>query len=214
MAMLMAALALLGTVPVYAGAGIDAYHHGDWDRAWHALEPQAQKGDPFAAFYIAKMYEGGLGRQKDVARAVYWYTQSAAKGNADARAALVALRGNPPPAIVVPPRTASGACDIAKITALGTRAAAGNNDSATDLGLIYESDACGEPNYAAAARYYEMAARKGQPQAANNLGVLYYEGKGVTQDFGTAQRLYGQAAEAGYPVAQYRARLGSLASAA
>lgn len=187
-----------------AGPGIDAFNRGDWDRAWHALEPQAQGGDSYAAYYIGKMYEGGLGRPADATRAIYWYTQAAAKGHAQARAALAALEGAGAKTAVAPAHVPPASpCDPAHLTALGARADEGDADSALELGLLEESSACGEPDYSLAARYYAKAAEKNLAQAQNNLGALYYEGKGVSKDYATAQRLYGQAAEAGHPVAQY-----------
>lgn len=191
----------------HAGAGIDAFNRGDYDRAWRALESQAQGGDPYASYYVGKMYEGGLGRPADRARAIYWYTQAAAKGHAEARATLASLQAGGSASVktaAVTPRLAPASpCDTSRLTLLGTRADGGDADSALELGLLQESAACGEPDYTLAARYYAKAAEKNLPQAQNNLGALYYEGRGVQQDYATAQRLYGQAAEAGHPVAQY-----------
>ena len=194
----------------YAGAGIDAYNRGDWDRAWRALESQAQGGDAFAQYYIGKMYQGGLGRPADAARALYWYTQAAAKGHTEARAALSSLRDSSAasPSSGAPSRVISNApCAPGRLMLLGARADEGDAESALELGLLQESSACGEPDYNLAARYYKKAAEKNLPQAQNNLGALYYEGKGVEQDYAAAQRLYGQAAEAGHAVAQYNLAL-------
>lgn len=201
----------------HAGPGIDAYNKGDWERAWRALESQAQRGDAFAQFYVGKMYEGGLGRPADANRALYWYTQAASKGNAQARSALASLRTGPPPSSVSPsvspsaPSGPAGAlsatpglpCDNARLALLGTRADGGDADSALELGLLHESASCGRADYGLAVRYYTKAAEKNLAAAQNNLGVLYFEGKGVAQDLAMAQRLYGQAAESGYAVAQY-----------
>jgi hypothetical protein len=195
---------------VYAGPGIDAYNRGDWERAWHALEGQAQKGDPFAQFYVGKMYEGGLGRPADAVRAAYWYGQAAAKGNADARAALAKFQpsaGTAAPLNAPSGTTSTTPCDPSRLTLLGARADEGDGESALELGLLQESSVCGGPDYTLAARYYARAAEKNLAQAQNNLGALYYEGKGVQQDFAAAQRLYGQAADAGHAVAQYNLAL-------
>lgn len=209
-------LLILGVAcQAHAGAGIDAYNRGDWDRAWRALEGQAQGGDAFAQYYVGKMYQGGLGRPADAARALYWYSQAASKGHAEARAALVSLRdssaiapASAAPSSGAPSRVISSApCDSSRLALLGVRADEGDTESALELGLLQESSACGEPDYGMAARYYKKAAEKNLPQAQNNLGALYYEGKGVEQDYAAAQRLYGQAAEAGHAVAQYNLAL-------
>jgi len=202
---------LLGTAShAYAGPGIDAFNRGDWERAWRALEGQAQQGDAFAQYYIGKMYEGGLGRPADAARALYWYGQSATKGNAQARTAMATLQagsGTAAPAGTPSRVISTSPCDPNRLTLLGARADEGDADSALELGLLQESSVCGGPDYTLAARYYARAAEKNLAQAQNNLGALYYEGKGVQQDYANAQRLYGQAAEAGHAVAQYNLAL-------
>jgi len=193
-----------------AGPGMDAYNRGDWPLAWRALEPQAQRGDAFAQFHVGRMYEGGLGRPADPRRALYWYSQAADQGHAEARAALLSLRSanlsSLETARAAGARPAPGKpenCNSSRLMLLGKRADAGDAESALELGLLHESPACGTPDYAQSARYYAKAAEKNLPQAQNNLGALYYEGKGVAQDYAVAQRLYGQAAEAGHPIAQY-----------
>jgi len=204
--MILLAALCMGT-PVFAGAGIDAYNQGDWERAWRALEGQAQKGDAYAQFYVGKMYEGGLGRPADPSRAVYWYTQSAAKGHAEARAALAALRAGAAASSAGATGGQPVPCDSAQRTAIQARADDGDADSAAQLALAYESTACGTPDFAAAARYYGRAAEKNHLLALNNLGALYYDGRGVEQDYPMAQKFYAQAAEAGYAIAQYNLAL-------
>ncbi|MDB5805816.1 MAG: repeat, subfamily [Betaproteobacteria bacterium] len=212
---LLLALLFGAACHAYAGAGIDAYNRGDWDRAWRALEGQAQGGDTFAQYYVGKMYQGGLGRPADASRALYWYSQAASKGHAEARVALASLRdsstvapASAAPSSGAPLRAVSSVpCDPNRLALLGVRSDEGDGESALELGLLQESSACGEPDYGMAARYYKKAAERNLPQAQNNLGALYYEGKGVEQDYAAAQRLYGQAAEAGHAVAQYNLAL-------
>ncbi len=61
-------------------------------------------------------------------------------------------------------------------------AQAGNAEAQTYVGEIYERGLGGEPNYQAAALWYEKAAQQGNTRAQFNLGTLYEQGKGVEKD--------------------------------
>ncbi len=61
-------------------------------------------------------------------------------------------------------------------------AKAGDADAQANVGEIYERGLGGDPNYQAAALWYEKAARQGNTRAQFNLGTLYEQGKGVEQD--------------------------------
>ena len=91
----------------------------------------------------------------------------------------------------------------------GTVAAAeaGDLDAAVLLGEYFESELAGAPDNPAAARWYEIAARRDHPVALNNLGAMFYDGRGVLQSFAEAQRLYRRAAEGGDKVAQFNLAL-------
>ncbi|MBL8380188.1 MAG: sel1 repeat family protein [Burkholderiales bacterium] len=92
-------------------------------------------------------------------------------------------------------------------SALAIRAEAGDATAAVLLGEYFESAISGAADYAAAARWYEVAARKDQAVALNNLGAMYYDGRGVVQSYAEAQRLYLRAAQAGNAVAQFNLAL-------
>ncbi|MDD3227787.1 MAG: MobP3 family relaxase [Oscillospiraceae bacterium] len=59
-----------------------------------------------------------------------------------------------------------------------------------------------EQDYAAAARWFSMAAPENQ-YAAYSLGGLYYHGRGVEQSFERALELYRQSADKGFPYAAF-----------
>ena len=63
------------------------------------------------------------------------------------------------------------------------------------LGFVYSYSAY--QDHAKAARWYRMAAERGNPDAQYNLGYMYEHGEGVLQDFSEAARWYRLAAEQG-----------------
>src|SRR5262249_22468246 len=69
----------------------------------------------------------------------------------------------------------------------------GDPEAQTNVGEIYERGMGVEPNYEAAAQWYQKAADKGYSRAIFNLGTLYEQGRGVPQDSLKALNLYRQA---------------------
>jgi hypothetical protein len=72
-------------------------------------------------------------------------------------------------------------------------AAGGDPEAQTNVGEIYERGMGVEPNFAAAATWYQKAADQGYSRALFNLGTLYEQGRGVEQDRLKALNLYRQA---------------------
>lgn len=72
-------------------------------------------------------------------------------------------------------------------------AEAGDAEAQTNVGEIYERGFGVEPNYEAAALWYQKAADQDYSRALFNLGTLYEQGLGVAQDRLTALNLYRRA---------------------
>lgn len=83
------ALAILLCAQVSAAAdlkaGESAYKKKDYAAAMKEFAPLADKGDPEAQFYVAKMYLMGQGVATDRARAIKLFKASADQGNADSQ---------------------------------------------------------------------------------------------------------------------------------
>jgi TPR repeat protein len=58
----------------------------------------------------------------------------------------------------------------------------GDTDAQSRLGALYYNGEGVPQDYAAAAKWFRLAAEQGNPEAQNNLGMLYADGTGVTQD--------------------------------
>lgn len=72
------------------------------------------------------------------------------------------------------------------------------------MGLLYEmGKGVEKPDYAQAAKWYELAAKQHFAAAENNLALLYVDGRGVAKDEKKAIELWQLAAEAGNPWAQF-----------
>ncbi|HEU4600376.1 MAG TPA: caspase family protein [Steroidobacteraceae bacterium] len=69
----------------------------------------------------------------------------------------------------------------------------GDPEAQTNVGEIFERGMGVEPDFAAAASWYQKAANKGYSRALFNLGTLYEQGRGVEQDQLKALNLYRQA---------------------
>ena len=71
-------------------------------------------------------------------------------------------------------------------------AESGDVEAQTNVGEIYERGIDGNPDYAAAAQWYQKAADKGYSRARFDLAALYEQGLGVEQDKLKALNLYRQ----------------------
>ncbi|HEY9033133.1 MAG TPA: caspase family protein [Pseudomonadales bacterium] len=72
-------------------------------------------------------------------------------------------------------------------------AEAGDADAQANVGEIFERGLGGEPNYEAAALWYQKAAEQNNQRALFNLGTLYEQGLGVAQDKLMAMNYYRRA---------------------
>lgn len=79
----------------------------------------------------------------------------------------------------------------------------GNADAQRELGWMYENRQGVPQDYAAAAKWYSLAAEQGDANARNLLGLMYEEGRGVPQDYNEAVKWYSAAAEQSDPYAQF-----------
>ena len=57
--------------------GRDAFRRGDYETAMKELKPEADKGNAEAITVVAKMYQGGFGVKKDVAKATELFKRGA-----------------------------------------------------------------------------------------------------------------------------------------
>jgi len=86
---MLAAAAIACAAPLAAQtveAGVEAWQHGDYDRAVAAWQPLAARGDADAAFNLGHAYRLGRGVAQDMATAERYYRQAAEAGHVEAQA--------------------------------------------------------------------------------------------------------------------------------
>jgi hypothetical protein len=146
--------------------------------------PLAEKGDPEAQVFIAYMYEGGLGVQKDFKEAFVWYEKAAAKGQVTAQFNIAYLYKN-----------GLGVAKDDKQAAFWYEKAANNGfaPAQNNLAYMYEKGIGVTRNYPLAASWYQKAAEQSHKNAQINLAFLYENGLGVPKDIDKAIILYERA---------------------
>jgi TPR repeat protein len=65
--------------------GWTAYKHGDFPAAHSQWQPMAEQNHAKAQFWLAFLYDIGLGVPEDAGTAAHWYAKSAAGGHAEAQ---------------------------------------------------------------------------------------------------------------------------------
>lgn len=153
------------------------------------LEAKAREGDVEAQMGLAEALTSQTPTNpQDIRRAVYWYGQAAAKGDADACWTLAELfRGD----LGIPE-------DMEQAAAWYTKAAQlGHAEAAFDLGLLYTEGDGVERHTGLAARWFELAADAGIARALFMLGTLYEQGVDGAPDLDAARAWYRRARDSG-----------------
>jgi len=99
-----------------------------------------------------------------------------------------------------PAPEAGGADNVLEETV--NQAELGDVEAQASLAYMYAKGINTARNEAAAAKWYEMAAKQGHINSQFNLGVIYAQGRGVERNFREASYWYAKAAEQGDPEAQ------------
>lgn len=168
---------------------VAAFSVEQYSRAYGLLMPVAASGDVVAQYYLASLYDSGLGIDRNAAEAAYWYRQAAMNGHVDAQYNLG----------VAYSRGDGVERDMAD-AARWWRAAArtGNLNAQFNLGLIYMRGKGVAADAAEASHWWRMSATQGDPASQYNLGALYANGQGVDQDMQRARQWWQRAAAQGF----------------
>ena len=154
-----------------------------------ALQTAAAKGDPAAAFEVARrLAAGSSGMPQDMTLAADWYERAAKAGFAMAQYRIGSLyeRGEG-----VPRDLSSAQSWYAKASEKGNARATHN------LAVLLSEGATAEPDYARAAQYFLRAANLNVADSQYNLGVLYARGLGVGVDLVQSYKWFALAAQQG-----------------
>lgn len=175
----------------------------DFDAAFKYYEKAANRYDSIvAARHLGVMYEYGIGRPVDEAKALKWY--EAAKN--------VTIRPVPPQVASIYVRQAAmkvrnprRSRDLADAVLLLQEAVkAGNGEAMHRLGKLHETGLGVPQNHLAAALLYERGADVGEAGAMYSGALLFEKGLGVKQSNEEAMSWFTSAAQAGHPTASRR----------
>lgn len=155
-------------------------------------------GDTEAMYHLGRQYLYGRRVERDVNKAVRFWSEAAAKGHIIAQFCLAELyfKGH----------FIKQDCSEA-ITWYSKAAENGHWGAQRKLAYLYENGIGVEQNYQQAANWYLQAAEREDEYSQYSLGILYDEGWGVKQDEREAFKWFLLAADKGHPYAQYEVGL-------
>jgi hypothetical protein len=204
--MALADLAAGQQEPTELAAGEQALKEGDYATALRKFLPLARQGSAVAQYNLGVMSANGQGVQQDDKEAVHWYLLAAEQGSADAqfRLGFAYACGNGVP---------KGYKEALHWYLLA--AEQGNIDAMLIVGGMYEHlrDDLHDDSYDGlsiadkniriekdaeeAARWFRLAAERGDERGQRELGFMYEHGWGVPQDYKEAVHWYLLAANQG-----------------
>lgn len=159
------------------------------------FEKAAAQGEGGAYFALGQMYEGAVGVSKDTKKALDNYESGAKRDHMPCLLRLAAIYSN---GIEGVEKNTDKAKEWLK---MGADKETTSTVCTLNLGLLYEVV---ENKLDEAAKYYKLAAEKGDATAQTKLGIMYTEGKGVeAKDAKKAFEWFEKAAKAGAPAAMY-----------
>jgi hypothetical protein len=168
-------ISMLVTAVAHAGVteGLAASRNGDYETAFHELEPEAKRGNAEAQYHLGVMYDAGQGVPQNAGKAFRWYLNAAELGHKQAQynAAVMYNEGR---GTALNPALA--------LQWFNKAAQQGSADAQFSLGVMYGSGVVVTQDYAQALQWYRKAAQQGDADAQYNLALLYGTGKGVVPD--------------------------------
>lgn len=186
------AIAMLITAPAALAdrlsEGIAAFKAEEYEHAYKLLKPEAAAGDVAAQYYLAQIYDHGLGRESDDDLAMELYFTAAQRGHTTAQVAVAYSYAH-----------GLGVEQDWKESVRWYRKAAeaGDPSAQRSMGLSYKNGEGVKQDYGKAVEWFHKAAEQGDADAQYELGIAYYEGRGVDRDYDQSAHWNKKAAEAG-----------------
>ncbi|KAI8481494.1 Protein sel-1 1 [Branchiostoma belcheri] len=157
----------------------------------------ADKGDVQAQVGLGQLnYQGGRGVEQNYQRALDYFQQAAAAGNANAMAFLGKMHSEGAGDAVKPDNNTA-------FQYFKKAAEQGNPVGQSGLGLMYMYGKGVEQDYSKAFKYFSQAAEQGWVDGQLQLGIMYYSGLGVRRDYKMAIKYFNLASQSGHVLAFY-----------
>ncbi|HEC28797.1 MAG TPA: sel1 repeat family protein [Gammaproteobacteria bacterium] len=168
---------------------VEAYEASDYKSAAVIFMDLAKSGHVSAQYYLAIMFDAGIGVEEDHVQSAMWYQKAAKKGHTDAQYNLAIAYA-----------TGEGITQNIKKSIYWMKKSAlqGNINSQYNLGLIYIMGKGVKINMEEGVYWWRLAAKNGDSTAQYNLGMMYLEGKGVEADICEATRWWQVSADNGF----------------
>lgn len=193
---LLVGLLVMSSTSVRAdvASAIKMLESGDVSGSVKEFQAAFEAGDPDGAFYIGRLFEMGLGTDKDMRRAAQLYAAAASKQSAKAQNRLGLMHLNGEFVLQDYQRAAELICASAD---------AGDANGQFNCGLLYQDGKGVSRDQSKAVSYWDRAAEQNNVAAMNFLGQAYLSGKGVKQDPAKAVTYFSKTAAAGNPMGLY-----------
>lgn len=160
---------------------IEDYDKDDLNKHSKFIIAHAHKGNAFAQFALAQMYENGYLVAKDFVKAFIWYEKSALKGYSEAQFHLALIYD----------KGMGIEQDLSQAIFWYEKACEQSNDKAMyNLANMYFIGRGCDKDVEKALSLYEHAANKGNQKAQAKLAIIYDKGDGVAQDHKKAKYWY------------------------
>lgn len=159
------------------------------------LKLAAANNYPAAQYALGRLYQTGAdGLPASAGQSAFLWMKAAAQGDADAQAAMDALKTENPELFA----------QVRQLHQFEGQAMAADAQAALHMALAYQDGVLLEKNPEEAARWFAAAAQGGQPQAQYELALLYGQEDGpLPKDEALAAQWLQKAAEGGWAGAQY-----------
>lgn len=169
-------------------SGLTALNAGKVQEAVEAFQGGYSEGDGDGAFYLGRLFEFGIGTEKDLNRAANLFAAGAEAGSVLAmnRLGLMYLDGT---TLLRDYKAAAKLfCDAADL---------GDAEGQLSCALMLRDGKGVAPDAEKAVQYLKSASASGNVAATNILGLMYLEGTGIDADHARAMTLFEQTADAG-----------------
>lgn len=147
-------------------------------KAYEFYLKSAILGHADAQFLVANMYAEGKDIERDIEKAIMWWTKAAEQGHEGARKNLKACTDNPEKVDEFLDKAVEDKNNHRlSVEETLKKAEEGDADMQFQAGVIYEEGIERVPNYALAQYWYGEASKKGNKEAFFKLGIMHSSGR-------------------------------------
>lgn len=192
----LASLATISLAHADIDKGLEALKGQDFETAAKEFAASAEAGEADGGFYLARMYELGVGTDANVPTAIQLYKFSAEKGSPKAqnRLGMLHLQGT---GVL---QDYAEAAKYFEQAATGKDSQAGDANAQFNLAALYAQGTGVEQSDQTAFEWYLKAAKQDHIASQNSVALAYKNGKGTAVDSQKAVEWFKKVAAVGNPL--------------